>query len=262
MAVRSLTTAASGMSAMQTKVDTIANNLANVSTTGFKRDRNDFSDLIYQESRRAGILTPTQNRTPIGIQMGTGVRTAGVSKEHEQGPLIQTGNQFDWAIQGEGFFQVQIQQGIIAYTRDGSFFRDGEGNVVTAEGYLLEPAISVPQNVVRVEMGRDGTLTQFDDTGAEVGQSQLQLARFPNPLALEALGDNLYISNPDATGAVQTGVPGSTGFGIILGRFLEGSNVNVVNSMVDLIKSQRAYEFNAKTVQASDEMLRQAANLS
>ncbi|MCK6440007.1 MAG: flagellar basal-body rod protein FlgG [Planctomycetes bacterium] len=259
---RALNTAASGMSAMQMYVDVTANNLANVQTTGFKRDRADFSDLIYQELRRSGTLTPTQNRTPIGIQIGNGVQPTGVSKEFEMGPPVQTGGQLDWMIQGEGFFQVELQNGLIGYTRNGTFFRDGQGQVVTAEGYKLNPNIQISDETVRVQMGRDGNLISFNDQGLEVGSQQINLARCINPQGLTAIGDNLYVSNPEATGQMITGAPGTTGFGVILGGFLEASNVDVVKSMVDLIKGQRAYEFNSKAVRASDEMLRQAANLA
>lgn len=261
MAVRALNTAASGMNAMQTRVDVISNNLANVSTTGYKRDRAEFQDLIYQHVRRPGVMTPLQNRTPVGIQIGLGVKNSAVSKEMEQGPLQHTGNQLDIAINGEGFFQIQYTDGLIAYTRDGSFHRDSEGNIVTAEGYMLEPNITLPDNVTDVEMSKDGRLIQFDANGLEVGEAQIQLARFPNPAGLEAIGDNLYLQRDEATGPVQTGNPGVGGFGITLGRFLETSNVDVVNSMVDLIKAQRAYEFNANAIQSADSMLQRASSL-
>lgn len=261
MAVRSLNTAASGMKAMQTKVDVLSNNLANVSTTGYKRDRADFSDLIYQFMRRPGILTPLGNKTATGIQIGSGVRTTGVSKEFEQGSLMSTGNQLDIAIIGEGFFQIQIQNGQIAYTRNGAFNRDSEGNIVTAEGYKLEPAITLSQDAVRVEISPDGQITSFNDQGTQIGQQQLQLVRFSNPQGLEAIGDNLYVANPDATGTPQPGNPATPNFGTLKGRFLEASNVDVVQSMVELIKAQRAYELNANAIRSSDSMLQQAANL-
>jgi len=261
MAVRALNTAASGMNAMQTRVDVISNNLANVSTTGYKRDRAEFQDLIYQHQRRPGVMTPLQNRTPIGIQVGLGVKTSGVSKEMEQGSVQHTGNQLDWAVNGEGFFQIEYTQGQTAYTRDGSFHRDSEGNIVTAEGYKLFPNITLPDNIVSVEMSKDGQLALFNDVGEQQGSQQIQLARFPNPAGLEAIGDNLYLSRPEATGTVATGNPGTAGFGVVLGRFLETSNVDVVNSMVDLIKAQRAYEFNANAIQSADSMLQRASSL-
>lgn len=264
MAVRALTTAASGMKAMQTKVDVIANNLANVSTTGYKRDRADFADLLYQHVRRSGVPTPLQNRTPIGIQIGSGVKTIGVSKEFEQGSLIQTGNTgsaIDIAIEGDGFFQIQIEQGQIAYTRDGAFHRDSEGSIVTAEGYKLEPNITIPDEIVNVQVSQDGVITFFDSVGQPSNGGNIELARFPNAQGLTAIGDNLYISNPEATGQVQTGQPGSVGFGKLRGGFLESSNVDVVHAMVDLIKAQRSYEFNANAIRSSDSMLQQATNL-
>jgi flagellar basal-body rod protein FlgG len=261
MAVRALTTAASGMNAMQTKVDVIANNLSNVSTTGYKRDRADFQDLLYQHMRRPGIMTPLQNRTPVGIQVGLGVKLSGVSKEFEQGTPVRTGNMLDMAVVGEGFFQIELQGGQIAYTRDGTFHRDSDGSVVTSEGYRMFPNIVLADDVVRVETSVDGVMTFFNAENQEQGQAQIELARFPNPQGLEAIGDNLYVAREEATGAVQVGNPADPGFGVIRQRFLEGSNVDVVNSMVDLIKSQRAYEFNANAIRSSDQMLQQAANL-
>lgn len=261
MAVRALHTAASGMKAMQTHVDVLANNLANVQTIGFKRDRAEFSDLLYQEMRRPGVLTPLDNRTPTGIEMGTGVQVQTVAKEHEQGSLIQTHNPFDWAISGAGYYQIRIQGDQIAYTRNGTFKRDSTGQIVTPEGYLLEPAITLGDDIVAVQLGRDGRLTGYNNEGAPVGEFQIELAVFPNPQGLQPIGDNLFIADPDATGPIQVGNPGTTGFGIVHGGFLEASNVDVVKSMVDLIEAQRAYEFNSNAIKSSDQMLQQAANL-
>lgn len=262
MAIRALNTAASGMKAMQTKVDVLANNLANVSTTGFKRDRADFADLIYQQMRRPGLLTPSANRTATGIEIGNGVQVVAVAKEHEQGTMQRTDNPFDMCIVGEGFFPIEIEQGRIAYTRDGSFRRDSAGNIVTAQGYKLSPNIVLSDTIVDVEITLDGRLL-----GREAGETsateiaQIELARVPNPRGLESIGDNLYLADPDATGAIQTGVPGDIGFGTIKGRFLEASNVDVVQSMVDLIKAQRSYEFNADAIRSGDQMLQQASAL-
>jgi flagellar basal-body rod protein FlgG len=262
MAIRALNTAASGMKAMQTKVDVLANNLANVSTTGYKRDRADFADLIYQQMRRPGILTPAANRTATGIEIGHGVQTVAVAKEHEQGALQQTGNQYDWAIDGSGYFQIEVEQGLIAYTRDGSFRRDGEGNVVTAQGYKLFPNVVIPENVTDVEITIDGRIMIREERGQNATElTQIELARFPNPRGLESIGDNLYRADPNSTGNIITGVPGDTDLGKIRGRFLEASNVDVVQSMVDLIKAQRSYEFNADAIRSGDQMLQQASAL-
>ncbi len=262
MAIRALNTAASGMKAMQTKVDVLANNLANVSTTGFKRDRADFADLIYQQMRRPGILTPTANRTPTGIEIGNGVYTQGVAKEFEQGALQQTGGQFDWAIQGNGFFQIEVENGQVVYTRNGAFQRDSEGNITTHNGYKLFPNIVIPEQVTDIEITIDGRIIGREERGLnpqEIGQ--VEIATVPNPRGLEAIGDNLWRADPDATGPIQVGNPGDNNFGIIRGRFLEASNVDVVQSMVDLIKAQRAYEFNADAIRSGDQMLQQASAL-
>jgi flagellar basal-body rod protein FlgG len=262
MAIRALNTAASGMKAMSTKVDTLANNLANVSTTGFKRDRADFADLIYQQMRRPGILTPLQNRTPTGIEIGNGVRIAGAAKEFEQGAPQQTGNPLDMCIIGNGFFQIEVEQGQIAYTRDGTFLRDAEGNVTTHQGYKLFPNIQIPENVTDLEVTLDGKIVGREERGLNPQElGQIELARVPNQRGLESIGDNLYHADPDATGPVQTGNPGANDFGTVKGRFIEMSNVDVVQSMVDLIKAQRSYEFNADAIKSSDQMLQQASAL-
>lgn len=262
MAIRALNTAASGMKAMQTKVDVLANNLANVSTTGYKRDRADFADLIYQQMRRPGILTPAANRTATGIEIGNGVQVVAVAKEHEQGTMQRTDNPLDMCIVGSGMFQIEIEQGQIAYTRDGSFRRDRDGNIVTAQGYRLIPNIVIPENVVDVEITIDGRVLVREERGQNPQElAQIELARVPNPRGLENLGDNLYRADPDATGDIQVGIPGDADFGVIKGRFLEASNVDVVQSMVDLIKAQRSYEFNADAIRSGDQMLQQASAL-
>ncbi|MCA8940816.1 MAG: flagellar basal-body rod protein FlgG [Planctomycetes bacterium] len=261
MAIRALHTAASGMKAMQTNVDTIANNLANATTVGFKRDRIDFADLLYQQVRRPGILTPLGNRTPVGMDIGTGVKVTAVTKEYEVGSPQFTGQDFDMMIDGPGFFQIEMQNGQTAYTRNGQFKRDSVGNLVTNEGYKLFPAITVPDNAVRFEVSKDGRVQGWDAQNQQVVDAQIQLAYIPNQQGLEPIGENLFLANQDATGPIQTGNPTNPGFGQILDGFLEGSNVDVVRSMVDLIKAQRAYEFNSNAIRTSDSMLQQAASL-
>lgn len=262
MAVRALNTAASGMKAMQTKVDVLANNLANVTTTGYKRDRADFADLIYQQLRRPGLLTPAANRTPTGIEIGNGVQLTAVAKEFDQGAPQHTGDPLHMTIIGNGFFQIEVEQGQIVYTRDGTFTRDSDGNIVTQQGYKLEPNIVLPQNAVDVEITTDGRVLIREERGQNPQElGQIQIARFPNPRGLEAIGNNLWRADPAATGPVEVGNPADQDYGIIKGRFLEASNVDVVQSMVDLIKAQRAYEFNADAIRSSDQMLQQASAL-
>ncbi len=249
------------MGAMQTQVDVIANNLANVNTTGFKQDRANFSDLLYQEVRRAGLRQPEGNTVPLGLSIGSGVRLNSIDKEFRQGGLHQTGNDLDLAIQGEGFFQLRLQSGQVAYSRDGAFFRDADGNITTNAGNLLEPAVQIPVDVVRIQVTQDGRILGFNAADPQpIMEEQLELARFVNPKGLRAVGDNLYLPT-EASGDVETGNPGTAQFGTIVGGFLEQSNVEIVKEMVDLISAQRAYEINANAIKSADEMLRLANNL-
>ena len=259
--IKAMRTAASGMIGQQMNVDNIANNLANVNTTGFKQDRAAFTDLLYQEIQRAGVRLPNGNVTPVGKSIGSGVRLAAIDKEFRQGSLRQTGNPFDMAIQGEGFFQVTLQNGNLAYTRDGSFKRDAQGNIVNSAGLMLQPQISLGAEVITIAVTPDGLLQGYDGVNPQpVTTVQIELARFVNPKGLRAIGGNLYVET-EASGTAETGNPGTAQFGTLQGGFLEESNVEIVREMVELISAQRAYEINSNAIKTADEMLRVANNL-
>ena len=257
--IRALHTAATGMEAQQQRIDVTANNLANVNTNGFKKSRADFQDLLYQNNRIAGTSSAQGVAAPTGMQVGTGVRTASTYRSHSTGDLAQTGNEFDLAIEGRGFFQVSLPGGEQAYTRAGNFTVDGQGQITTPDGYLLEPSISVPPGATSVEIGDDGTVSATlpgETASTEVGQ--IQLVDFVNPAGLESIGRNFY-KQTTASGDPQVGTPGLEGLGTTRQGFLELSNVKVVEEMISLISSQRAYEINSKVIQASDEMLQTTA---
>ena len=253
--MRALNTAASGMAAQQTNVDVIANNLANVNTTGFKRSRAEFQDLLYQTIRAPGAPSGDGQRMPTGLQIGQGARTVSTSQLHIQGSLQQTGGSLDVAIEGAGFLQVTRPNGELAYTRAGNLKSDAEGRLVTADGYTVDPAITIPPDSTAVTISSTGvvSVTQPGQTAAqEVGQ--LTLTGFANPGGLLAIGRSMFVAT-DASGQPIQGRPGDQGLGTLSQGFLEGSNVEVVNEMVDLIASQRAYEVNQRVIQAADEML-------
>ncbi len=259
--IRSLYTAATGMEAQRLNIDVVANNLANVNTTGFKRARADFQDLLYQDVKEPGAESAEGLQIPSGIQVGLGVRTVAVQKIFEQGDFVSTGNQLDLVIEGDGFFQVPKPDGEMAYTRAGAFKLDSEGRVVTSDGYPVEPALTIPTNTTSITVGTDGkvTVTQAgSNTPSEVGR--ITLARFSNPAGLKSIGRNLFTAT-DSSGEAITGNPGADGMGTVAQGFLENSNVNVVEEMVNMIVSQRAYEINSKAVTASDEMLQVINNL-
>ena len=254
--IRAMHSAASGMVAQQTNVDVIANNLANVNTTGFRKSRAEFEDLIYQTYRTAGGTVGDSQRLPTGIQIGEGVRTVSTTQMHMQGSMIQTGNKLDVAIEGDGFFQITQPGGQIAYTRSGDFKSDAEGRLVTVDGYSIEPAISIPTNATSVTISATGQIsvtTPGQSQSQEVGQ--LQLANFVNPAGLHAIGRTMFMPT-DASGQPIVATPGQEGLGTLQQGFLETSNVEVVNEMIDLIASQRAYEVNQRVITTSDEMLR------
>lgn len=259
--IRALRTAATGMSAQQMNIDATANNIANVNTAGFKRTRMDFQDLMYQSLRVAG--SPSQDRqNPTGLQVGLGVRAAATQKIFSQGVFEQTDNPLDVVIEGEGFFQVTMPDGTISYTRDGAFKRDSTGNVVTSDGYLIEPAIVVPAEAASISIAADGTVSaQIPGTQAPSQLGRLTLARFANPAGLVSTGRNLY-TNSAASGAPVVAAPGTQGMGTVSQGFLEKSNVSVVDEMVNMIQAQRAYELNAKVIQGADHMLEIAAGLT
>lgn len=259
--IRSLYTGATGMVAQQLNVDVIANNLANVNTTGFKKSRADFQDLLYQTLRAPGTITSTGNQVPTGIQVGLGVKPAGVTKMFLQGDFRNTQNELDMAIEGKGFFQIERPDGSIAYTRAGDFQLDSNGQVVNIDGYPLYPSITVPQDATIVSIDREGIVSVFQPgstTPSEVGQ--IELANFVNPAGLLSEGKSLY-KETEASGPPITGLAGNNEFGTILQGFLEVSNVSVVEELTQMIIAQRGYEVNSRAVQASDEMLQQASNL-
>jgi flagellar basal-body rod protein FlgG len=254
--MRSLSVAATGMMAQQLNVEVISNNLANMTTTGFKRRRPEFQDLLYQSQRRIGAASSSQGTVvPAGVQLGLGVKTAAVYRIHEQGDVINTENSLDLAVQGAGYFVVQLPDGGTAYTLSGNFQLSPEGVVVTADGYAVSPGITVPPNAVEVSINAEGGVTaklQGQTELADLGQ--LELAAFVNEAGLEALGDNL-VRETEASGAAQVGAPGSEGLGTVLQGYLEGSNVNPVQEITALIAAQRAYDLNSKVISASDEMM-------
>lgn len=256
----SLWVAKTGLDAQQTRMDVISHNLANANTTGFKTSRAAFQDLIYQNIRQPGAQTTEQTQMPSGLMLGTGVRVAGNEKLFTQGNLEQTGNPLDLAVQGRGFLQVTMPDGSIAYTRDGSLHLDQNGQIVTANGYLLDPAIAVPPNSQSITIGSDGTVS-VAVAGQAVPQQigTVQLADFINPAGLQPNGDNLYLETA-SSGAPQIGQPGLNGLGTLAQGTLEASNVNVVEQMVDMIETQRTYEMNSKSVSAADGMLQFLTN--
>lgn len=258
--IRALHTAATGMDAQQQRIDVISNNLANVNTTGFKKQRADFQDLLYQTVRAPGTTAAQGTYVPSGIQVGTGVRTAATHRTFTTGDLMQTGNQLDLAIEGNGFFQVTMPGGQPAFTRAGNFELDQQGQLVTTDGYLVDPAIAIPPGATAVTIGADGTVSAIiagESAASEVGQ--IQLVDFVNPGGLQAIGRNFYQPTA-ASGDPQSGPPGLQGLGTLAQGFLEMSNVKVVEEMINLISSQRAYDINSKVIQASDEMLQTTAN--
>lgn len=261
MSLRALWTAASGMEGQAVNIDVISNNLANVNTTGFKKSRADFQDLLYQNLSIAGAATSSDTEVPTSNQVGLGTKIAAIAKIFGQGDYQQTGNELDLAIDGRGFFQITTPDGEVAYTRAGSFKLDGDGSIVNSDGYLLEPQISVANNVIQITVGLNGTVTVMnagETTPSEIGN--IETARFANPSGLIAIGKNLFIES-ETSGTPTTGTPGEDGLGTISQGFLEMSNVNVVEEMVNMILAQRAYEMNGKAIQTADEMLQVANNI-
>lgn len=260
--IRAMFTASTGMVAQQLQIDTVAHNLANVNTTGFKKSRVNFQDLLYETLRPAGTESASGEIVPEGIQIGHGVRPASIAKLFTQGNLIQTGNELDMVVEGDGFFQIELPDGTIAYTRDGSFKSDRDGNVVTADGYRLTPPIVLPDVRLQTSVGFDGTVsvtTADSPTPQNVGQ--INLVRFTNASGLDArLGRNLLLET-EASGTPLEGTPGEDGLGTIEQGFLENSNVQVVEEVIGMIVAQRAYEANSRVIQTSDEMLQVATNL-
>ena len=258
--IRSLYVAKTGLEAEQTRMDVIANNLANVNTTGFKGARAVFQDLLYQNLTQPGAQSSQSTQYPSGLQLGTGVRPVATERLMTQGNLTQTGNSLDVAINGQGFFQVLKPDGTIAYTRDGTFQLNNQGQLVTSSGYLLQPTVTVPASAQTITIGNDGTVSvTLPGQAAPQQVGSLQLASFVNPTGLQSIGDNLYLQT-GSSGAPNTGQPTLNGLGSVQQGYLESSNVNVVAELVDMISTQRAYEVNSKAVQASDQMLQYVNN--
>ena len=257
--LRALYSAAAGMESQQLNLDVISNNLANVNTTGFKRSKAEFQELLYQTTRAPGADQGSGNILPTGIQVGQGSKAVATSRIFTNGDLTQTGEQLDVAVQGDGFFEVQMPDGTLAYTRDGGFKTSSDGRIVTSDGLPLQAGFQpVPAGTTNITIGSQGNVTY---TGANGNTNfQVQLVRFANPAGLESMGGNLYRETA-ASGTPQLGTPGSNGFGTLNQGYLELSNVKVVEEMVNLIMAQRAYEVNSKAVQASDEMMQQANNM-
>jgi flagellar basal-body rod protein FlgG len=254
--IRALYTAATGMQAQQLNIDVIANNLANVNTTGFKRSRADFQDLLYQTIKSPGAPTTNNTTSPTGITVGLGARPAAVSRINTQGDYSQTGNDLDMAIEGTGYFEVTMPDGTNAFTRAGAFKLDNQSRVVTSEGIPMEPAITVPDGAQNITIGQDGVVSaQLPGQTAAAQIGQVQTARFANPAGLRPLGKNLF-QETDTSGTPSIGTPGQENRGTLLQGFLENSNVSVVEELVGLITSQRAYEVTSKAIQSADEMLR------
>ena len=257
--LRAFSTAATGMSAQQKMVDTIANNLANINTNGYKRRQAVFEDLLYVKLKEAGREVASGIVAPGEVEIGSGVRFAATAKVFTPGELENTGRNMDLAITGDGFFQITMPNGDVRYTRDGSFHRNANGEMVTAAGYTLEPAITIPADAKNINVGPDGTVTAIID-GQENNLGTIELARFPNPGGLSAEGGNLY-SETESSGAPTTGTAGQDGFGMIEGGFLEKSNVQMVSELVNLITAQRAYEINSRAIRTGDGMLETANQL-
>jgi len=248
--------AKTGLDAQQAKMSVVSNNLANVNTTGFKRSRAVFEDLLYQNVRQAGGQSSQDTQLPSGLSMGTGVRLVATEKLHTQGNIVQTNNSFDMAINGRGFFQIAMPDGNLAYSRDGSFNLDNQGQLVTSSGYALQPNINIPAGAQSVTVGDDGTVSVMLSGNTDPVQvGNIQLADFVNPVGMQPIGENLFLATA-ASGGAQTGTPGFNGIGRLNQGALETSNVNVVEEMVNLIETQRAYEMNSKAISAADGMLR------
>lgn len=260
--IRAFHTSATGMAAQQMVLDNTANNLANLNTTGFKRSQVDFQDLLYATLRQPGATTGTGQQVPTGIQIGNGVRTSGTTRLFATGTLANTGNPLDMAIEGDGFFQITNPNGGFRYTRDGSFRINSNSQIVTSDGYFLAPAVTLPVDTLRVTISEDGTINATTagspTTSTQVGR--LTIARFANPAGLSGEGRNLFVETP-ASGTPQPFNPGQNGAGLLRGGFLEQSNVDVVQEMVNLIQAQRAYEFNTKAIKVADEMLSASSDL-
>ncbi|MFA5239052.1 MAG: flagellar basal-body rod protein FlgG [Phycisphaerae bacterium] len=259
--LRAFSTAATGMNAQQMMVDVTANNLANINTTGFKRSQIDFQDLLYVKMREAGAEVASGMKSPSGMEIGSGVRAASTVKVFTNGELVNTGRSLDLAIFGNGFLQVSLPNGDTRYTRDGALQKNADGQLVTATGYAIEPAITIPTDAVAIDIGKDGSVNVTSGSGTQSVVGTIQLARFPNESGLSSEGDNL-LAETEASGTATTGTAGDSGFGSIQAGFLEKSNVQMITELVNLITAQRAYEVNSRAIKAGDEMLRNAIQIA
>lgn len=252
--------AKTGLDAQQTRMEVVSNNIANVSTTGFKRERAVFEDLLYQNISQVGASSTQDTQLPSGFSIGTGVRVVATEKLHGQGNLTNTGNPLDMVVQGKGFFQILMPDGSLAYTRDGSFQVNQDGQLVTSSGYQVQPAITVPEGAQSITVGSDGTVSVLLPGSAAATQvGSLQLTNFINPAGLQAIGQNLLLES-GSSGAPQTGTPGLNGLGTLLQGSVESSNVNIAEELVNMIETQRAYEMNSKAIQSADQMLQFVTN--
>ena len=260
--LRAMSTAASGMKAQQLNIDTIANNLANVNTAGYKKSHAEFQDLLYEAVVPTGATRGSNLSVPTRVEVGHGVKLVATNKDFRQGTIVQTGNPLDLMIEGDGFFQLCLPDGSLGYTRDGSFKLDAERNIVTSTGYRLEPPVQIPVDAVEVAIARDGTISVSlqGDRGTVQDLTQLELARFPNAAGLNNRGGNVFLESP-ASGTALLGVPGEEGIGEVSAGFVEMSNVETVEELVSMITAQRAYELNSRTISIADEMLRSVNNL-
>lgn len=259
--IKALWISKTGLEAQQTRLDVITNNLANVATNGYKKQRAVFEDLLYQQERQVGALSTAQTQVAAGLQLGTGSRAVANPRNFAQGNLSSTGNNLDLAIQGNGFFEVQMPDGTSTFTRDGNFQLDAQGQIVTQSGYVVAPGITVPNNTISLNIAKDGTVsvtTQGNVNPTQIGQ--LQLNSFINPAGLQSLGENLFAQTP-SSGGPQQGAPGLNGLGYLNQGYVETSNVNVAEELVSMIEAQRAYDINSKGVQAADQMLARLAQL-
>ena len=259
--LRAFSTSATGMAAQETMVNVIANNLANINTTGFKRSQVAFQDLLYTKLRQSGAEVSSGVTAPSGIEVGSGVRSVATVKVFSGGELENTMRKLDVAILGQGFLQVTMPNGNTRYTRDGSLQKNAEGALVTSSGHTIEPSITIPADTVSLDIAKDGSVNVMDSSGTISSVGILQLVRFPNPSGLSSEGDNL-LAETDASGTPTTGTPGQDGLGSIQGGFLEKSNVQMISELVNLITAQRAYEINSRAIRAGDEMLRKAIQIA
>ena len=258
--LRAFSTAATGMTAQQMMVDVIANNLANINTTGFKRSQIDFQDLLYVKMRESGTEVASGINSPSGLEVGNGVRAVSTVKVFTAGEFQNTGRKLDIAISGDGFLQVTLPNGDVRYTRDGALQVNANGQVVTSNGYPIEPAITIPADAVSIDIGKDGGINVTNSTGTTSVVGTIQLVRFSNPSGLSSEGDNM-LAQTEASGPSTTGIAGENGFGSIQAGFLEKSNVQMVTELVNLITAQRAYEINSRAIKAGDDMLQTANNM-